>query len=69
LVALRTEDFVPWLLACGDAVEVLEPAALRHEIHRIDRAVTARYAAGGSIPPGGDSPGSDAEPASPKHPS
>ncbi|OGC00043.1 MAG: hypothetical protein A3G35_07210 [candidate division NC10 bacterium RIFCSPLOWO2_12_FULL_66_18] len=69
LVALRTKDLVPWLLACGDAVEVLEPAALRHEIHRIARAVTARYAAGGSIPPGGDSPGSDAEPASPKHPS
>ena len=67
LVASRTEDLVPWLLACGDAVEVLEPASLRHEIHRVARAVTARYAAGDSIPPGGGPPRSDGEPAPPEH--
>jgi predicted DNA-binding transcriptional regulator YafY len=44
LAALRTEDLHPWLLACGDAVEVLEPVTLRQEIHRIARAMAARYA-------------------------
>jgi predicted DNA-binding transcriptional regulator YafY len=44
LVAQQTRDLVPWLLACGDAIEVLEPPALRQEIHRIAQAVTARHA-------------------------
>jgi predicted DNA-binding transcriptional regulator YafY len=44
LVALRTRDLVPWLLSCGDAVEVLEPAELRQEIRRIARAMAARHA-------------------------
>jgi predicted DNA-binding transcriptional regulator YafY len=44
IAALRLEDLLPWLLGCGDAVEVLEPAALRQEMHRIARAVTARHA-------------------------
>jgi predicted DNA-binding transcriptional regulator YafY len=44
LVATRTKDLVPWLLSCGEAVEVLEPADLRREIHRISRAMAARHA-------------------------
>lgn len=28
IATLRQEDLVPWLLACGDAVEVLEPSPL-----------------------------------------
>jgi len=44
IAALRLEDLLPWLLGCGDAVEVLEPAALRQEMHRIAKAVTARHA-------------------------
>lgn len=44
LAAMRTEDLVPWLLACGDAVEVLEPATLRQEIRRIAQALAARHA-------------------------
>ncbi len=46
LVAQQTTDLIPWLLACGDAVEVLEPPALRQEIHRIAQSVTARHATG-----------------------
>jgi predicted DNA-binding transcriptional regulator YafY len=45
LGALRLHDLLPWLLACGDAIEVLEPAALRQEMHRIAQAVTARHGA------------------------
>lgn len=44
LAALRIEDLVPWLLACGDAIEVREPAGLRQEIHRIARDLAARHA-------------------------
>jgi hypothetical protein len=44
IAALRLEDVLPWLLACGDAIEVLEPGALRQEIHRIAQAVTGRHA-------------------------
>ncbi len=44
LVAQQPADLVPWLLACGDAVEVVEPLVLRQEIHRIAQAMTARYA-------------------------
>ena len=44
LVAVRTKDLVPWLLSCGEAVEVLEPAELRQEIRRIARAMVARHA-------------------------
>lgn len=65
LVARRTKDLVPWLLACGDSVEVLEPAALRQEIHRIARAVTARYATGVASPPGGEPSKDGGEPPSP----
>ncbi len=43
--ALRLDDLLPWLLACGDAIEVLEPTALRQEMHRIAQAVTARHGA------------------------
>jgi len=44
LAALRLEDLLPWLLACGDAVEVLKPPELRQEILRIARALSERYA-------------------------
>lgn len=44
MVALRIRDLVPWLLSCGDAVEVLEPAELRQEIRRLARAMAARHA-------------------------
>jgi predicted DNA-binding transcriptional regulator YafY len=49
VAALRSHDLVPWLLACGDAVEVLEPAVLRQEVHRIAQAVVARH--GPLVPP------------------
>jgi predicted DNA-binding transcriptional regulator YafY len=61
LVAVRTKDLIPWLLSCGDAVEVLEPVELRQEIRRIARAMAARHASGavstekGLPPPGPDS--------------
>lgn len=44
VVTPRPKDLVPWFLACGDAVEVLEPPDLRHEVHRISRAMAARHA-------------------------
>ncbi len=44
LVAARTKDLVPWLLSCGEAVEVLEPTDLRREIRQITRAMAARHA-------------------------
>ena len=49
---LRMEDFVPWILACGDAVEVLEPAGLRHQIGKIARTIADRHSPG-SLAPGG----------------
>jgi predicted DNA-binding transcriptional regulator YafY len=45
LATLRPEDLVPWLLACGDAVEVLEPLDLRQEVLRVARAIAAHHAA------------------------
>jgi predicted DNA-binding transcriptional regulator YafY len=45
LVALRTSDVLPWLLACGESLEVLEPPALRDEIARIARDLAARHSA------------------------
>jgi predicted DNA-binding transcriptional regulator YafY len=45
LAARRPEDLLPWLLSCGDAVEVLKPPALRQEVLRIARAMTERHAA------------------------
>jgi predicted DNA-binding transcriptional regulator YafY len=45
IAAQRPEDLLPWLLSCGDAVEVLQPSGLRHEVSRIARAMTERYAA------------------------
>ena len=44
IAALRLEDLLPWLLASGDAIEVLDPTALRQEMHRIAQSVTARHA-------------------------
>jgi len=44
LATLRLEDLVPWLLACGAAVEVLEPARLRHEVLRVARLLAERHA-------------------------
>lgn len=41
---LRTADLLSWILACGDAIEVLSPAALRQEIHRIAHAMMSRHA-------------------------
>jgi predicted DNA-binding transcriptional regulator YafY len=49
---LRTEDLIPWILACGDAVELLAPMSLRHQIGKIARSIAERHSAG-SIPPGG----------------
>jgi len=40
----RPEDLLPWLLSCGDAVEVLSPLDLRQEVARIARAVAERHA-------------------------
>jgi predicted DNA-binding transcriptional regulator YafY len=39
LMALRTEDLIPWILSCGSAVEVLEPVSLRQEIRRTAQAI------------------------------
>lgn len=41
----RPKDLVPWLLSCGDAVEVLAPHDLRQEVWRIARAMAERYTA------------------------
>jgi predicted DNA-binding transcriptional regulator YafY len=45
IAARRPEDLLPWLLSCGDAVEVLKPPEFRQEVLRIARAMTERYAA------------------------
>ena len=44
LATLRLEDLLPWLLACGNAVEVLQPPELRQGILRIARALSEQYA-------------------------
>jgi predicted DNA-binding transcriptional regulator YafY len=44
LATLRPDDLVPWLLACGDAVEVLEPPTLRREVLRLARAIADHHA-------------------------
>ncbi len=64
LAALRLEDPLPWLLACGDAVEVLKPPELRQEILRIARALSERYASRPALVP---EPGA-ADHAPPAHP-
>lgn len=51
LAARRPSDLLPWLLSCGDAVEVLQPDDLRQEVRRIARALMERYAAT-AAPPG-----------------
>lgn len=51
----RMEDFIPWLLACGDAVEVLEPVSLRRQISKIARTIADRHSAG-SLASGGGTP-------------
>jgi predicted DNA-binding transcriptional regulator YafY len=43
---LGMDDFIPWLLACGDSVEVLEPAGLRHRIGKIARTIADRHSPG-----------------------
>jgi predicted DNA-binding transcriptional regulator YafY len=55
MMARQVKELIPWLLSCGDAVEVLEPAALRQEIRRIARAVAARHARE-TVPGAGGSP-------------
>jgi predicted DNA-binding transcriptional regulator YafY len=49
---LRTGDFIPWILACGDAVEVLAPVSLRQQIGKIARTIADRHSAE-SLPPQG----------------
>lgn len=51
LAARQPKDLLPWLLSCGDAVEVLKPHDLRQEVWRIARAMTERYATT-AAPPG-----------------
>jgi predicted DNA-binding transcriptional regulator YafY len=45
LATRRAAELVPWLLSCGDAVEVLKPHDLRQEVWRIARAMAERYTA------------------------
>jgi proteasome accessory factor B len=45
LAVQRPADLLPWLLSCGESVEVLQPPDLRHEVLRIARAVTAHHTA------------------------
>lgn len=44
LAARRPNGLLPWLLSCGDAVEVLTPYDLRQEVWRLARAMAERYA-------------------------
>jgi predicted DNA-binding transcriptional regulator YafY len=39
------EDLLPWILSCGDAVEVLAPQDARQEVSRIARAMADKHAA------------------------
>jgi predicted DNA-binding transcriptional regulator YafY len=48
LGAMRPADLIPWILACGDGLEVLEPSELRREVQRIARAALGRYTASGA---------------------
>ncbi len=50
VAALRARELLPWLLACGDAVEVLGPPELRQEVRRIAQTMVARHAATPSPP-------------------
>jgi predicted DNA-binding transcriptional regulator YafY len=43
LATPRPEDLVPWLLACGEALEVQEPARLRQAVFQIARDVAERH--------------------------
>jgi hypothetical protein len=45
LAARRPVDLLPWLLSCGDTIEVLGPPELRREMLRIARAMADRHAA------------------------
>jgi hypothetical protein len=66
MVAQQTRDLVPWLLSCGEAVEVLEPATLRQEIFRLARAMAARHAPGPLPAEGGvSSPAANPHPPEP----
>jgi len=42
--SVSPEEFLPWLLACGESVEVLQPVELRQRLRRIAEAVAARHA-------------------------
>ena len=53
MMARQVKELIPWLLSCGDAVEVLEPPMLRQEIRRIARAVAGRH---GPEPAPGEGP-------------
>jgi predicted DNA-binding transcriptional regulator YafY len=57
LVAVRADDLLPWLLACSDSLEVLEPPGLRAEIRRIAQAVAARHLLGATPASEGNRPG------------
>jgi len=45
---LDPEEFLPWLLACGDAVELLQPAEMRQRLRRIAEAIATRHASADS---------------------
>jgi predicted DNA-binding transcriptional regulator YafY len=49
LAARRPVDLLPWLLSCGESVEVLKPFQLRQEVLRIARAMTERHAANPAV--------------------
>lgn len=65
------EEFLPWLLACGDAVEVVQPAVLRQRLRRIAEAIAAHHASAdasasrGPAGPHRKPPAGEGEPADP----
>ncbi len=44
IAARQPKELLPWLLSCGDAVEVLAPHDLRQEVWRIARTMSERHA-------------------------
>lgn len=46
--SFNPEELLPWLLACGDAAEVLQPESLRQQVRRIAEAVAAAHAPAGT---------------------
>jgi hypothetical protein len=59
LGTMRPADLIPWILACGDGLVVLEPSELRREVQRIARAALGRYAASGATSGPPDESGSN----------